>query len=112
MKALGRTIFAGGLPYEAELQDLTMYFSDFGMVMAVKIPKARGRAGKRKGRIHKGYAFIEFEDPDVTKEVLDIKDHYLPRFPDHAFGVNTTSDPNERFKEISEKDANSKDHKS
>lgn len=64
-------IFVGKLPQEASDQEVQEYFSSFGVVTEVKIPKDHET---QQGR---GFAFVTFEDPSVASSVLEGGPHEI-----------------------------------
>ena len=60
----GRKLFLGGLPFEANEEDIRTDFGKFGEIEDIQFPNDGGR--------HKGFAFITFRDPadasDASKE--------------------------------------------
>jgi len=64
-------IFVGGIPHGTTSEDLEQYFKNFGKIKRVDLP-----IHQKTGR-GKGFAFVEFEQDDIVKMVLDHGIHHL-----------------------------------
>ncbi|GLJ49608.1 hypothetical protein SUGI_1052480 [Cryptomeria japonica] len=62
-RGMGRKIFVGRLPQEANAEDLRQYFSNFGLVIDVYVPKDPRRTG------HRGFGFVTFAEEGVADRV-------------------------------------------
>ncbi|KAJ7535875.1 hypothetical protein O6H91_12G049300 [Diphasiastrum complanatum] len=62
-KIFGNKIFVGRLPPEATSEDLRRYFSNFGRIMDVYIPK------DAKKTSHRGFGFVTFADESAAERV-------------------------------------------
>ncbi|KAG8085392.1 hypothetical protein GUJ93_ZPchr0010g9659 [Zizania palustris] len=60
---IGRKIFVGRLPQEANTDDLWDYFGRFGRIVDAYIPKDPKRSG------HRGFGFVTFADDGVADRV-------------------------------------------
>ena len=67
-----RSIYAGGLPLEADKNDLEEYFQKFGKIKRAYIIYNLGTEKKSKG-----FGFVEFESKKSTSEVLKIEEHSI-----------------------------------
>ncbi|KAF7040115.1 hypothetical protein CFC21_050040 [Triticum aestivum] len=66
----GKKIFVGGIPQEANKDDLRNYFGGFGRVANVFIPR------DPKGSGHRAFGFVTFSDEGVADKVAD-KSHEI-----------------------------------
>ncbi|VAH69078.1 unnamed protein product [Triticum turgidum subsp. durum] len=66
----GKKIFVGGIPQEANKDDLRNYFGGFGRVANVFIPR------DPKGSGHRTFGFVTFSDEGVADKVAD-KSHEI-----------------------------------
>ena len=57
-------IFAGGLPWDVNEEQLLAYFSTFGSVLSVDLKKNPDTGRSR------GFAFITYDAPETAAEVL------------------------------------------
>lgn len=64
-------LYIGHLPFGFYHEALTEYFSQFGNVTNVKVPRSQKTGG------YKGYAFVEFESPEVAKIAAEATDNYI-----------------------------------
>ncbi|OMP02003.1 hypothetical protein COLO4_11423 [Corchorus olitorius] len=64
---IGKKIFVGKLPQKATAEDLSRYFSRFGEIVDVYVPKDPKRTG------HRGFGFVTFADDGVAVRVYDMK---------------------------------------
>eukprot|EP00249_Psilotum_nudum_P017751 c26473_g1_i1 orf=520-1824(+) len=62
-KSLGNKIFVGRLPSETTSDDLRRYFSNFGRILDVYLPKDSNKSG------HRGFAFVTFSDDGPAERV-------------------------------------------
>ncbi|OEL26233.1 Heterogeneous nuclear ribonucleoprotein 1 [Dichanthelium oligosanthes] len=62
-QAMGKKIFIGRLPQEANTDDLRHYFGRFGRIVDAYIPKDPKRSG------HRGFGFVTFADEGVAERV-------------------------------------------
>ncbi|KAG2603276.1 hypothetical protein PVAP13_5KG759900 [Panicum virgatum] len=62
-QAVGKKIFVGRLPQEANTDDLRHYFGRFGRIVDAYIPKDPKRSG------HRGFGFVTFADESVAERV-------------------------------------------
>ncbi|KAK9053241.1 hypothetical protein SSX86_029873 [Deinandra increscens subsp. villosa] len=62
-RGMGKKIFIGRLPQEANVEDLRMYFGRFGRILDVYIPKDPKRSG------HRGFGFVTFAEDGVADRV-------------------------------------------
>lgn len=60
---MGKKIFVGRLPQEANAEDLRQYFGRFGRILDVYVPKDPKRTG------HRGFGFVTFADDGVADRV-------------------------------------------
>eukprot|EP00249_Psilotum_nudum_P012125 c23593_g1_i1 orf=490-1782(+) len=60
---IGNKIFVGRLPSETTSDDLRRYFSKFGRILDVYIPKDSKRSG------HRGFGFVTFSDEGAAQRV-------------------------------------------
>ncbi|KAH9711902.1 hypothetical protein KPL71_019895 [Citrus sinensis] len=60
---IGKKIFVGRLPQEATAEDLRRYFSRFGRILDVYVPKDPKRTG------HRGFGFVTFAEEVVADRV-------------------------------------------
>ncbi|CAN6478601.1 unnamed protein product [Victoria cruziana] len=60
---MGKKIFVGRLPQEANAEDLREYFGKFGRILDVYVPKDPKRTG------HRGFGFVTFADDGVADRV-------------------------------------------
>ncbi|ORM41223.1 50S ribosomal protein L3 [Babesia sp. Xinjiang] len=65
-------IFVSKLSYEATREDLEEYFSQFGNITDVHIPRQPGNPA-----LNKGYGFVSFEDESTLMRVLDTRSHVV-----------------------------------
>ncbi|XP_078444631.1 RNA-binding (RRM/RBD/RNP motifs) family protein isoform X2 [Wolffia australiana] len=59
----GKKIFVGRLPQEANVEDLRAYFSRFGHIVDVYVPKDPKKSG------HRGFGFVTFSEDGVADRV-------------------------------------------
>lgn len=64
-------VYVSHIPHGFYEQEIRSYFGQFGRVTRVRLARSK-RTGKSKG-----YAFIEFYEPDVAKIVAETMDNYL-----------------------------------
>lgn len=62
-RGMGKKIFVGRLPQEASADDLRQYFSRFGRILDVYVPKDPKRTG------HRGFGFVTFAEDGVADRV-------------------------------------------
>ncbi|MQL70932.1 hypothetical protein Taro_003268 [Colocasia esculenta] len=62
-RGIGKKIFVGRLPQEANADDLRQYFSRFGRILDVYVPKDPKRTG------HRGFGFVTFAEESVADRV-------------------------------------------
>lgn len=62
-RGMGKKIFVGRLPQEANTEDLRQYFGRFGRILDVYIPKDPKRTG------HRGFGFVTFAEDGVAERV-------------------------------------------
>jgi len=85
------TVYVENLPSEADHDYIRNFFSPFGVVQYVSLPKFKsGRS--------KGFAFVEFESADVVEKVLSEFSHVDSR-PDDLASVRTFNEENMANKE-------------
>ncbi|KHO02019.1 RNA recognition motif domain protein [Metarhizium album ARSEF 1941] len=65
------TVFVGGLSFGVTTTDLLNAFIPFGEIVEVQIPKPDSR---KSMDTHRGFAYVEFEDPEDAKEAIDNMD--------------------------------------
>ncbi|KAJ1631376.1 hypothetical protein T492DRAFT_995790 [Pavlovales sp. CCMP2436] len=65
------TIYIGHLPHGFYEEQMRPFFEQFGAVNRLRVSRA-----KKTGRA-KGYAYVEFEEPEVARIVADAMDGYL-----------------------------------
>jgi peptidyl-prolyl isomerase E (cyclophilin E) len=63
-----RVVYVGGLAEEADEETLHAAFIPFGDIVEVNIPKDFAK------NTHRGFAFVEFEDEDDSKDAIDNMD--------------------------------------
>ena len=71
------TIYIGGLPPQVTLQTIQEAFIPFGEIVDVQLPNNDSRNRKPDAPVdspHRGYAYVEFEDPEDAKEAIDNMD--------------------------------------
>jgi RNA recognition motif-containing protein len=85
------TIYIGGLPPQVTTQILSEAFLPFGEIVEISLPKNDGRNNNNRQNQnpnydnpapdsavvdsqHRGYAYVEFEDPEDAKEAIDNMD--------------------------------------
>ncbi|KAG5935839.1 hypothetical protein E4U53_000351 [Claviceps sorghi] len=66
------TVFVGGLSQVVTNTHLYDAFIPFGEIVEVQLPKADAR--KSATDSHRGFAYVEFEDPDDALEAIDNMD--------------------------------------
>lgn len=66
-----KTIYLGRIPHGFYENEMRSYFSQFGTVLKVHIPR-----NKKTGRF-KHYAFIEFQEESVAKIAQETMNNYL-----------------------------------
>lgn len=64
-------IFVGGIPRDVDEQEFVKYFSKFGTVKSVELPR------HKKSRGLKGFAFICFTDKTAKTAALSFPKHYI-----------------------------------
>jgi len=85
------TVYVENLPSEADHDYIRSFFSSFGVVQYVSLPKFKsGRS--------KGFAFVEFESADVVEKVLSEFSHVDSK-PDDLASVRTFNEENMANKE-------------
>ncbi|EOX91423.1 RNA-binding family protein isoform 1 [Theobroma cacao] len=62
-RGMGKKIFVGRLPQEANAEDLRQYFGRFGRILDVYVPKDPKRSG------HRGFGFVTFAEDGVADRV-------------------------------------------
>ncbi|XP_077213073.1 RNA-binding (RRM/RBD/RNP motifs) family protein [Tasmannia lanceolata] len=62
-RGMGKKIFVGRLPQEANVQDLRQYFGRFGRILDAYIPKDPKKTG------HRGFGFVTFAEDGVAERV-------------------------------------------
>ncbi|QPG94574.1 hypothetical protein C2857_006407 [Epichloe festucae Fl1] len=65
------TVFVGGLSQVVTSNHLLDAFIPFGEIVEVQLPKADARKSTDP---HRGFAYVEFEDPEDAKEAIDNMD--------------------------------------
>lgn len=65
------TVFVGGLSQVVTSNHLLDAFIPFGEIVEVQLPKADAR---KSADPHRGFAYVEFEDPEDAKEAIDNMD--------------------------------------
>jgi RNA recognition motif-containing protein len=82
------TVFVGGLAPMVTAANLEAAFLPFGEIADVSLPYVKGPPTRREGRtdicskpeapssteIHRGYGYVEFEDPEDVKDAIDNMD--------------------------------------
>eukprot|EP01018_Ginkgo_biloba_P039042 Gb_29115 [translate_table: standard] len=63
LRGMGKKIFVGRLPQEATSEDLRQYFSNFGRILDVYVPKDSKRTG------HRGFGFVTFAEDGVADRI-------------------------------------------
>ncbi|KAG6008222.1 hypothetical protein E4U21_004821 [Claviceps maximensis] len=66
------TVFVGGLSQVVTNSQVFDAFIPFGEIVEVQLPKADAR--KSTTDSHRGFAYVEFEDPDDALEAIDNMD--------------------------------------
>jgi len=61
----GGALYVGNIPANIKERDIAYAFKDYGSLAAIVIP--------RSGGLSKGYAFIEFDEPDIAQKALSAK---------------------------------------
>lgn len=64
-------IFVGGIPRDVDESEFQQYFSKFGTVKLVELPRHQKSGGL------KGFAFISFTDKSAIKATLSIPQHFI-----------------------------------
>ncbi|TYG89192.1 hypothetical protein ES288_A12G080100v1 [Gossypium darwinii] len=62
-RGMGKKIFVGRLPQEANVDDLRHYFGRFGRILDVYVPKDPKRSG------HRGFGFVTFAEDGVADRI-------------------------------------------
>lgn len=65
------TVHVGGLSQQVTSAHVLDAFIPFGEIVEVKLPKADGA---KPPTLHKGFAYVEFEDSSDAKEAIDNMD--------------------------------------
>jgi len=65
------TVYVGGLAAMITMENLEAAFLPFGEIADVSLPKPEGPNSMES---HRGFGYVEFEDPDDTKEAIDNMD--------------------------------------
>ncbi|KUJ18262.1 RNA-binding domain-containing protein [Mollisia scopiformis] len=65
------TVYVGGLSHMATAADVHAAFLPFGEVADVTVPKPEGPNSTEP---HRGFGYVEFEDPEDTKAAIDNMD--------------------------------------
>ena len=65
MEAVGRKIFVGGLPIEANNEMINADFGKFGEIEDIYLP-----ADRETGKL-RGFCFVTFKDPRDAKDAAD-----------------------------------------
>ncbi|KAF7927181.1 hypothetical protein BELL_0126g00120 [Botrytis elliptica] len=65
------TVYVGGLSHMVTIANLEAAFLPFGEIADVSIPKADGPNSTEP---HRGFGYVEFEDPEDTKDAIDNMD--------------------------------------
>jgi len=65
------TVYVGGLAPIVTTENLQAAFLPFGEIADVSIPKPEGPNSMES---HRGFGYVEFEDPEDTKEAIDNMD--------------------------------------
>jgi len=90
------TVYVENLPSEADHDYIRNFFSTFGIVQYVSIPKFKsGRS--------KGFAFIEFDSADIVDKVLSEFSHVDIADPDNLASVKTFNEENMANKDTKRK---------
>jgi RNA recognition motif-containing protein len=66
------TVYVGGLSPKVTTNTLHDAFLPFGEIADVTLPK---NEKPKSDEPHRGFAYIEFEDPEDAKEAIDNMDH-------------------------------------
>lgn len=62
-KSMGKKIFIGRIPMEANADDIRLYFSRFGRLLDVYLPKDRNKT------THRGFGFVTFAEESSAERV-------------------------------------------
>ncbi|KAA8565103.1 hypothetical protein MFRU_008g00910 [Monilinia fructicola] len=65
------TVYVGGLSHMVTTASLEAAFLPFGEIADVSIPKSEGPNATEP---HRGFGYVEFEDPEDTKDAIDNMD--------------------------------------
>lgn len=65
------TVYVGGLSQNATDSHVLDAFLPFGEIVEVKVPKADA---PNSTELHRGFAYVEFEDPADAKEAIENMD--------------------------------------
>lgn len=68
---LKNTIYVGGLDQSVTLRTLTEAFLPFGEIADISLPKPEAPSSTD---LHRGFGYVEFEDPQDAKEAIDNMD--------------------------------------
>lgn len=86
------TVYVENLPSEADHDYIRNFFSSYGIVQYVSIPKFKsGRS--------KGFAFVEFDSTEMVEKVLSEFSHVDIASPDNLASVRTFNEENVKIKE-------------
>jgi RNA recognition motif-containing protein len=66
------TVYVGGLSSQVTAGTLHEAFIPFGEIAEVSLPKNENPNSQEP---HRGFAYVEFEDPEDAKEAIDNMDH-------------------------------------
>ncbi|KAL3427167.1 peptidyl prolyl cis-trans isomerase [Phlyctema vagabunda] len=65
------TVYVGGLASMVTAANLQAAFLPFGEIADISLPKPEG---PNSTELHRGFGYVEFEDPDDTKDAIDNMD--------------------------------------
>lgn len=95
-------MYLGHIPHGFYEKQMKSYFSQFGTVTKLKLSRSKKTGGSR------GYAFLEFADPEVASIAAEAMDGYLMHgqslvakvVPDDKVHPDTFKDADKRFKKV------------
>merc|ERR1711964_923972 len=85
-------LFVGALPWAANEQDVREFCAQHGTIEQLFMPRwPTDSNGLQK---HKGFCFVRFtpETFENANKLCDIKEHFLPRFPNIPIKINNAKD--------------------
>ncbi|KAH9296431.1 hypothetical protein KI387_040019, partial [Taxus chinensis] len=90
LRGMSRKIFVGKLPQDANAEDLRQYFSNFGLVTDVYVPKDPRRTG------HRGFGFVTFAEEGVADRVSRRSHEILG----HQVAIDSATPPDDNYRYI------------